>query len=125
MTQSISLRPSVGPSYQASQWQLCHVLIDENEMSLLFDHLGDFEIVSISGLMELDQARIKKNEFLSVYGSYISALKRGGPLRSSSPFLFFIGIDRRFGGTLCSLRECQAMSCQNLPSCDSIASTSL
>lgn len=73
----IPVQTAFSPSYQASRWQTCQVLIDANEMQGLFDVLGNFWIIQISGAIPIGQEVIKKEDFLSVYSTYIAALKKG------------------------------------------------
>lgn len=77
MSAQIPFKAAFGPSYQASKWQACHVLIDASEMEDLFCALGDFWIVQISGLIPIGQEIIQKADFLSMFGGYIDALKCG------------------------------------------------
>ena len=73
----IPLQTAFGPSYQASKWQVCHVLLEAEEMRALFDALSNFWIVQISGLIPIGQELIQKEDFLNVYSAYIAALRNG------------------------------------------------
>lgn len=77
LSPALSYRPVLGPSLQASKWQTSPVLIDGEEMQRLFDALGDFWIVQISGLIPIGKEIIKREEFLEVYRQYINSLKNG------------------------------------------------
>jgi hypothetical protein len=74
---SIPMRPSVESTLQASQWQKSPLLIDVTEMRDLLAVFGKFWIVQVSGLINMGQEIIDQEEFLSVYGQYIEALKQG------------------------------------------------
>lgn len=77
MSPIIPFQKTFGISYQASKWQVSHVLIDVHEMEDLLDALENFWIVQISGLVPVGQEIIRREEFISAYSSYIAALKRG------------------------------------------------
>lgn len=73
----IPYRDSLLPPFQASKWLHCRLLVDEEEMSSLFEALGPFWIVRVSGLIPIGQEIIPKEEFLAVYQTYVEALKKG------------------------------------------------
>jgi hypothetical protein len=77
MSAGVPLQASFGSSYQASKWQSCHVLLEAEEMKELFDVLGHFWIVQISGLIPIGQEMIPREDFLSFYNTYIATLKEG------------------------------------------------
>lgn len=79
----IPFRSTPNLTFQASKWQKCPVLLDVDEMKGLFDHLQDFEIVLISGVIPIGTEIISQTEFLEVYEIYIEALKGG--IISSDP----------------------------------------
>lgn len=59
-----------------SRWTHLDVLIDSEEMGLLFDSLGDFSILSLTQLPQKHPPFVvDKQDFLSVYQSYIHDLK--------------------------------------------------
>lgn len=92
MSAMIPFRSAFGSTYQASKWQACHVLIEADEMRDLFDALGNFWIVQISGLIPLGQEIVPREDFLSLYSSYIAALKRGEILTDSRLRSYFSSV---------------------------------
>lgn len=62
---------------QVSKWLHWQVLLDEREMSALFEHLPPFTMHIVSTLVPEPSGCISKEMFLEVYAAYISALKKG------------------------------------------------
>lgn len=77
MIPQLPLKPSLGPSFQASKWQKIPVLLDHDEMRALFHALGKVWIVQVSGLISNGQELVPQEAFLDVYDHYLSALKKG------------------------------------------------
>jgi hypothetical protein len=73
----IPVRSAVAPPFQASKWQKCPLLIDENEMRHLLTFLGEFWIVRTSGLIPSGREIIHREDFITIYGQYIHALQQG------------------------------------------------
>lgn len=73
----IPSRQTAGYSLQASKWQKCPILIDPEEMRDLFQTLGDFYIVQISGVLPLGEELVEKKDFQEIYSQYIEGLKQG------------------------------------------------
>lgn len=65
------------PPLQASKWSQVPVLLDIDEMTALFDHLGEFSLYQCASVKPLGQGVIGKDEFLLHYESYINNLKNG------------------------------------------------
>jgi hypothetical protein len=61
--------------YNVSKWIKHQLLVDETEMTSLFDHLGSFFLYNVSELVS--DPKISKEGFLKTYQAYIAALKRG------------------------------------------------
>jgi hypothetical protein len=83
MSSTITYKNVLEPSFQASMWQTCRLLIEAKEMEDLFQALGSFWIVQISGLVPIGEEIIQKEKFLSLYSNYIAALKQGEILLDS------------------------------------------
>jgi hypothetical protein len=62
---------------QVSKWLHWQVLLDEEEMAALFEHLSPFSIHIVSTLVEEPHGRVSCEQFLSEYALYIAALKNG------------------------------------------------
>ncbi|CUI17744.1 conserved hypothetical protein [Candidatus Protochlamydia naegleriophila] len=73
----LSVRFKAAPPLQASKWLKCPVLLDIDEMEDLFRALGDFWIFSVSGVLPSAEGEMTQAAFLTEYGRYIEALKRG------------------------------------------------
>jgi len=65
------------PPLQASKWLQSQALIDGDEMSSLFDALGDFSLYSCGTVCDRDQGEIAKEKFLIDYRAYIDTLRQG------------------------------------------------
>ena len=68
------------------------VLVDEEEMRDLLDHLGTFSFHCVSEPVTSTQARIAKEEFLENYALYIKGLKTGELIDEGSLRRYFSGI---------------------------------
>ena len=74
---SIPFQAVMGPTFQASKWQKCPLLLEVSEMRELLTILGNFWIVQISGLISIGEEIVSRDAFLEVYSQYIAALKQG------------------------------------------------
>lgn len=54
-----------------------HVLLDICELKRLFEDLGDFYLVQITGLTQRGEGVISQEDFMGVYEGYIHELKEG------------------------------------------------
>jgi len=62
---------------QASKWLQVQALLDDSEMDLLFQALGDFYLFRAGAICLPGEEEISKEEFLDKYRSYIAQLKKG------------------------------------------------
>jgi hypothetical protein len=62
---------------EASKWLLVQALLEFDEMTQLFQALGDFKMYRIGSLIELSETELPQEKFLDVYRHYISNLKEG------------------------------------------------
>lgn len=69
--------PKVEGHMQASKWLSHRALLDVREMESLFKALSSFKIYNVSQLVDLDNAVISKETFLSKYIDYVTSLKAG------------------------------------------------
>lgn len=79
-TPSSSLRmcaPNAEPPMQASKWLKCQVLCDAEELQSLSQSLEPFEIYLTGCVTPLGSGSLAKQEFFSIYASYIEELKQG------------------------------------------------
>lgn len=76
----LAIFPKVNPSLQCSKWLSSSVLIDGEEMEELMKAMGEFWIFRVSGILQMSEGEISKEEFLDCYFHYIEALKSGQPL---------------------------------------------
>jgi hypothetical protein len=65
------------PPFQASKWLQAHVLLDVHELKNLFDELGNFFLVRITGVTAPGEGLIPVDEFIKVYSAYVGRLKEG------------------------------------------------
>lgn len=65
------------PPLQASKWLKSPALLDTEEMRSLLEYLGEFHIVMTSAICEVGDEEISKSNFLTCYGNYVDALKKG------------------------------------------------
>lgn len=65
------------PPLQAAKWLKCQMLVSRDEMSSLFNELGDFSIYLVSGITPSGQGELPKSVFLETYGRYIAQLESG------------------------------------------------
>lgn len=65
------------PPMEASKWLKLQVLVENLEMSSLFDALGHFEIYLTGIITKFGEGQIAKPEFLNNYRYYIESLKNG------------------------------------------------
>jgi hypothetical protein len=93
---SISFRAAVAPSFQASRWQKCPLLLDPAEMEELLAVLKEFWIVQTGGLIQIGQEIISHKAFLEVYRQYIAAIKQGEPLADSYVRPYFSSVITSF-----------------------------
>lgn len=73
--------------FLASKYLHIQVLVDEEELTALFQSLSPFQIFSTLGLMEAGKNIIAKDAFLSLYKNYIELLKAGKEM-DETPFRF-------------------------------------
>lgn len=69
--------PKVEGHMQASKWLSHCALLDVREMESLFKALDSFKIYNVSELVDLENAVISKETFLSKYIDYVTSLKAG------------------------------------------------
>lgn len=77
MDHQLRYKHQVGLALQASKWLKVPLLIDEEEMKLLFLELGEFAIYPISGIVKPGEGVISHKDFLSSYEEYIQGLRQG------------------------------------------------
>ena len=63
--------------YQASKWLKVQVLLDLEEMRALFTALSPFSIFPVGQPLSFSELELSHQQFLEVYSSYISLLKKG------------------------------------------------
>ncbi len=66
------------PPFQASKWMQVHVLLGIGELKRLYDDLGDFFLVQITGVIPRGEGVVSQEDFMAVYEGYIQELKDGG-----------------------------------------------
>lgn len=69
--------PKVEGVMQASKWLSHRALLDVREMEALFKSLPPFSIYNVSELVDLEEAIIPREKFLSKYIDYVTSLKAG------------------------------------------------
>ncbi|MDN3509163.1 MAG: hypothetical protein P0S93_04010 [Candidatus Neptunochlamydia sp.] len=69
--------PEVEGVMQASKWLSHRALLDVREMEALFKSLPHFSIYNVSELVDLEDAIIPQEKFLSKYIDYVTSLKAG------------------------------------------------
>lgn len=62
---------------EASKWLQVQALLDLNEMTELFQALGDFKIYRIGAIIDSNETEFAREKFLETYSHYISELKKG------------------------------------------------
>lgn len=62
---------------QVSKSRKIPLLISPQEMSLLFKALGSFELFDVSRPVDLESAKISREDFLNAYSLYIDGIKMG------------------------------------------------
>lgn len=61
---------------QVSKWLKLQVLLDEEEMRLLLNDLGQIYFVNVTGPVQKEQAILSKEQFFVFYKEYIDSLKK-------------------------------------------------
>lgn len=92
MIPQLPVKPTLGSSLQASKWQKIPVLLDSDEMYALFQALGEFWIVQVSGLIANGQEIISQKMFLELYHRYMTALKVGETFQDARLRAYFSSV---------------------------------
>ncbi|GAB4187304.1 MAG: hypothetical protein Tsb0015_05870 [Simkaniaceae bacterium] len=65
------------PALQASKWMRTQVLLDEEEMALLFSIFPELKLFDVSRVLPLQELTVSSETFLQGYKKYIQALLKG------------------------------------------------
>lgn len=63
--------------YQASKWLSVQALLEVDEMAHLLTDLGEYHIAMVGQVCDVSKGILSKEEFLTIYRSYIEHLKAG------------------------------------------------